>query len=380
MSGVFFGSLGKQVPMVAVIMAGGSGTRFWPLSRTRRPKQFLPLAGSGRSLIQATADRLADLVGSEGVMVVTAGEQRELVQEQLPGVSVLVEPMAKNTAACIGFAAIKILSSVGDVPMICLPADHLIHGVPEILEVYRRALTCARASDSLVTIGIKPTHPETGYGYIQRGTVAKGQDDAFLVERFVEKPNLRTAEEYMVDGGYFWNSGMFIWRPSIILAAMKEFVPELHAALMEIEGCFGAADEADAVKRIYSQIKPVSIDVGVMEKAENVLMLAGDSFRWSDVGSWAAWVESLEAGVHRIDRDRDAANVVEADALMIDSERCAVVGCEQLEMRRFIAGVGLKDIVIVETEDAVLVCHRDRAQEVKRVVDAIRESNRLNLL
>ncbi len=373
MSGVFFGALGKQVPMVAVIMAGGSGTRFWPLSRTRRPKQFLPLAGSGRSLIQATADRLADLVGSEGVMVVTAGEQRELVQEQLPGVSVLVEPMAKNTAACIGFAAIKILSSIGDVPMICLPADHLIHGVPEILEVYRRALDCARASDSLVTIGIKPTHPETGYGYIQRG--APSGDGIFGVERFVEKPNARTAEEYMVDGGYFWNSGMFIWRPSIILAAMKRFVPELHAALLEIQGCFGTKDEAEGVKRIYSQIKPVSIDVGVMEKAENVLMLAGDSFRWSDVGSWAAWVESLEAGVHR-----DAANVVEADALMIDSERCAVVGCEQHEMRRFIAGVGLKDIVIVETEDAVLVCHRDRAQEVKRVVDAIRESNRQNLL
>ena len=377
MSGVFFGALGRDVPMVAVIMAGGSGTRFWPLSRTKRPKQFLPLAGSGRSLIQATADRLEDLVGPEGVMVVTAGDQLELVQEQLPGVSVLVEPMAKNTAACIGFAAIKILSSIGDVPMICLPADHLIHGVPQILEVYRRALACAGESASLVTIGIKPTHPETGYGYIHRGAAVPTEigSDVYRVQRFVEKPDARTAEEYLVDGGYFWNSGMFIWRPTVILAALERFVPELHQALIEIMGHFDAIDEAAAVRQIYSQIKPVSIDVGVMERAENVLMLAGDSFRWSDVGSWAAWVESLEAGVHR-----DTANVVEADALLIDSERCAVVGCEQLEMRRFIAGVGLRDIVIVETEDAVLVCHRDRAQEVKRVVDAIRESNRPGLL
>ncbi len=382
MSQIFIGSLPKAAPRVAVIMAGGSGTRFWPLSRTNRPKQFLPLAGGAQdthalnsqpmSLLQATSARMAPLCSEQAVLVVTAGHQSPLVCEQLPEAAVLCEPSARNTAACIGYAAAKVLAEVGDVPMMCLPADHIVHGQDEITAVYRDACELAAADDVLVTIGIRPTAPETGYGYIKRSdsvTPLKSGSAAYKVECFVEKPDRATAEQYLVSGEYFWNSGMFVWRPSVILAALEEFLPEQHAILERIAACFGTDDEYSKIAELYSTIEKVSIDVGVMEQAQNVLMLPGETFSWSDVGSWSAWSES------KMEAADASGNIVEGDAILIGSKNTTVVSEERL-----IAAVGVEDLIVVDTPDAVLVCHRERSQEVKDVVEALRKNGRNDLL
>lgn len=374
MSQLVYGDLGRGLSSVAVIMAGGSGTRFWPLSRRCRPKQFLPLAGGERSLIQATADRLEPLVGPKGILVVTAESQKDLVLEQLPGACVLAEPCPRNTAPCVGFAAKKVLESVGDVPMLCLPSDHVISGVEEMLEVFRKGISLARNADVLVTIGILPTRPETGYGYIRRGRPLEHLEDsfagAFTVKQFVEKPNLDTAQRYLGSGEFFWNSGMFIWRPSVILEAINTHLPDMAAELDEIGRSLGMPEEYEKGVTHYERISPVSIDYGVLERAEEVAMLVGDTFEWSDVGSWSSWADTVAQW--EADEER---NVTEGETILLDVEGCAIVGGKKL-----IAGVGLKDLIVVDTEDALLVCHRDRSQDVKKLVEILKEDDKSELL
>ena len=303
-------------------------------------------------------------------MVVTAADQAALVQEQLPDAAVLVEPCPRNTAACLGYAATYLLKTIGDIPMLCLPADHLIQGLERITRIYTEGLELARTRPVLVTIGIKPTAPETGYGYIHRGNrLDDSPAEVYAVQQFVEKPDRLTAERYMQSGAYYWNSGMFIWRPSTILAAIRTFLPQLANTLDLIGTALGTNEEEEKLSSLYSEIKPVSIDVGIMERAENVLMLPGDLFTWSDVGSWSSWAESAAAHAD------SSGNVVRGDAVTIQSKNCAVVGAE-----KFIALVGLENIVVVDTKDALLVCHKDKAQEVKAVVDALAEKKRGELL
>lgn len=358
---------------VAVIMAGGSGTRFWPYSRASFPKQYLPLAHDGRTLIRATVDRILSLTGDSGVVVVTAGSQQPLVAAQVPEASVLVEPTARNTAACLALAAVKVLCEVGDAPMICLPADHLIEGEDEIRDVYSRAVKLAGSQDVIVTIGVKPTYPETGYGYIEAGA---RKDGAAQVTRFIEKPTREVAGRYVAEGRYYWNSGMFVMKPSVLLAAIRSFVPEIALGMDKIAAAWGTAECSSFLAHVYSTLPSVSVDVGVMERARNVVMIPGESFGWSDVGSWSSWldvVSSLGGG--------DQSNVgVHADALFVDCERVAVVGHHERQSKRLIAAVGVQDLVVVETEDAILICHRDRTQEVKRVVETLRSEGKDQLL
>ena len=389
MAQIFTGNLSApkaaagEIPAVAVIMAGGSGTRFWPMSRTDFPKQFLPLGADSSSLIQATSTRVEPLVGATGVMVVTAAHQSGLVLQQLPLASVLSEPQARNTAACIGFAAKKVLATVGDVPMLCLPADHVVLEQERILEVYRQAIKLAAENDVLATIGITPTSPETGYGYIKRSSELFNGGPGYKVDCFVEKPDLATAESYQRSGDYYWNSGMFVWRPTVVLKAIAEFLPELSAALDQIARCFGLPDEYEKVAELYAAIKPVSIDVGIMEKAANSIMLPGDSFVWSDVGSWSSWSDTM--------RERSAepnGNITSGDVLLLNSTGCTVVGQIQQQSaeagaskkRRIIAGIGLQDLVIVDTPDALLIVPRDKAQDVKEVVQLLSKQGRNDLL
>ncbi len=362
------GALSEDTKAVAVIMAGGSGTRFWPMSRTAKPKQFLPLGEGGKSLIQLTSDRLEPLCGQEGVMVVTAAHQAHLVREQLSSACILSEPSARNTAACVGFAAAVVEATVGDVPMLCLPADHLVQGTEQILSVYGRAIELATESDILVTIGIKPDKPETGYGYIRRGLPYQEakSGDAFQVRQFVEKPNLDTAKSYLSSGEYFWNSGMFIWRPSVILSALAEFLPETVEKIRRIVALRDNADAEAEIAEVYQSIESVSIDVGVMERAENVVMLPGDSFRWSDIGSWSSWAEN--------ERSDAQGNIERGDTILIDSSTTTVVGG-----KRLIATVGVSDLIIVDTDDALLICHREAAQDVKNVVDVLKAKKRDDL-
>ncbi|MBP9838721.1 MAG: mannose-1-phosphate guanylyltransferase [Proteobacteria bacterium] len=381
MNKLFSGSLSKNLKAVAVIMAGGSGTRFWPLSRKKMPKQFLNLAGTNRSLIQMTADRLEILVGGKGIGVVTAASQSPMVQEQLPEVSIISEPCQRNTAACIGYAAIMSQSLVGDLPMIFVPADHMVWEEEELLALYRDAIELAAKEEVLVTIGIAPTFPETGYGYIKKGGKVSwsGKYDLFKVDSFVEKPNLETAKHYLESGEYFWNSGMFVWRPSVLLAEIQRQMPALHQGLMQIKEIFENSqisedDKFEKVRVVYNSLESISIDYGVMEKAKNVRLFIGDKFRWSDVGSWSSWMDvELQTG-----EKKD--NYINADAVFIDSVDCAVLSNKYITSKKFIAGVGVKDLIIVETEDAILICHRDRAQDVKKVVDHLKNEGREELL
>jgi len=378
MDKLFSGKLNKHSPAVAVIMAGGSGTRFWPLSRTNRPKQFLPLAGSDRSLIQATSDRIVPFVSEAGVLVVTASHQAELVRNQLPAAAVLSEPVAKNTAPCIGYAAIRVLHDVGDVPMLCMPADHLIKEEAELRKVLQAAAELAAKEDVIVTVGIKPTHPETGYGYIRRGAKKDGAANAgpvFSVESFVEKPDRPTAEKYLASGEYFWNGGMFVWRPSVALKEIRRHLPKLSAGLDEIAAIWKSGDGAggDArIAEIYASFESISIDFGIMERAENVLVISGEKFQWSDVGSWASWADEQ---AEKLDAD---GNFTRGDVVMVDSRGCYVLG--NGSRKKLIAGVGLKDLIIVETDDAILICSREHSQDVKQIVDGLKAKNRKELL
>lgn len=373
MKQVVIGELGKDLSAVAVIMAGGVGTRFWPMSRKMRPKQYLPLAEEQKSLIQATSERMLPLVGKQGVLVVTAGSQAELVREQLPDASVLIEPMGKNTAACIGFAAVHVLNTVGDVPIICLPSDHRVSNVESLLGIYQRAIKIAAAEDVLVTIGIKPTSPETAYGYIKRDVAYVGKtatEGVFRVEQFVEKPNRVTAEEYVASGKYFWNSGMFIWRPTVILSALKKYLPELSAHLETIDTLLKNSGSYEEVAAAYGAIEAISIDNGVLEKTDNVLMMSGDSFQWSDIGSWNAWAEIAREG-----RTDDEGNFAQGDALFVGARNCAVVAG-----KRLVAAVGVEGLIIVDTDDSLLICDADKSQDVKKLVDLLKESEYKNLL
>lgn len=364
-----YGKLTSGSQAVVVIMAGGSGTRFWPMSRSDLPKQFLPLAGEGQSLIQASAQRLAELPK----LVVTAANQFDLVREQLPQAAILAEPIPRNTATCLGYAAVKVLQDVGDVVMVCLPSDHIIKGEAQIRAAYEKAIAVAAQHNVLVTIGISPRSPETGYGYIESGAI-DSQTGIHCVNRFVEKPNRTTAEAYLASGKFFWNSGMFIWRPSVLLAAIKQHLPALSLELDAIAQILETGADAQQLKEVFERIVPESIDVGVMERAQNVQMLKSQGFAWSDIGSWASWAEQIEqeADTQQIDA---AGNIIFADALLEGCKNVAIVG-----KKRLIAAVGLENIVIVDTEDALLVCERGASQEVKKIVDELKRQGRTQLL
>jgi len=336
------GKLSKGAEFVTVIMAGGSGTRFWPLSRSVNPKQFLKLSPDGTSLIQATANRLSSLTNSE-LLVVTAKSQASLVREHLPSAQILSEPMPKNTAACIAFAAAKILVEIGDVPMICLPADHLISGTDELLRTFTRAIELTRSSDLLATIGIPPSYPETGYGYIRKGSVIADTEHSYTVHSFVEKPSLEVAMQYLASGDYFWNSGMFIWRAGVIWQAFKELMPNLAPHLDTlIELAKNGFQEAETTE-LFIQLESTSIDYGVMERAKNVVMLAGVGFRWSDVGSWSSWKDTLDD--IRPNHDK---NVTFGNVELINCKDTLIYGD-----KKFIAGIGLEGVIVVETPDAI---------------------------
>lgn len=366
MNKVFFGELPKNLKSVAVIMAGGSGTRFWPLSRSDRPKQFLALGEGRESLIKATARRLEPLTSNKGILVVTAANQREMVQAELPDATVIAEPCAKNTAPCVAIAAKYILDNVGDIPMLCLPADHLIKGEKQLLSLFEEAIGIVKKSKSLVTIGISPTKPETGYGYIRKQVEEPISGNAFRVKEFKEKPSLETAKAYLKSGEYYWNSGMFVWLPSTILEEFSKYLPDVSAKLSAHS--FADVSVSAEVEKIYPMLNAVSIDVGILERSNKVVMIAEQGIGWSDVGSWSAWLEEAQLRTGE-------QTVVLGDVTTVNCKNVGIIGDQ-----RFIAAIGLEDVVIVDTKDALLVCHKDKAQEVKEVVEQLKRSKRDVLL
>lgn len=350
----------------AVIMAGGRGERFWPKSRNSRPKQFLSLTKDGETMIQKTVKRLLPIVDMEDIYIVTNAAYRELVADQLPNIpesNILAEPTARNTAPCIAFAAAVISQKYDDAIMLVLPSDHLIGYEDIYINTLKKAISVAEQDDNLVTIGITPTYPETGYGYINFGSE---KNNAYEVERFVEKPDLATAKQYLASGKYLWNSGMFVWKTSSIMKNMKKFMPDIYDGAVRIGKSFGTVGFTDTLVKEFMAFRSESVDFGIMEKASDIYTIPG-SFGWDDVGSWLA--------VERINETDDSKNYIEGDVISVGSERTTICGG-----KRLIAAIGVEDLVIVDTDDAVLICSKNNTQDVKKVIAQLREQGRDNLV
>lgn len=362
--------MSNQTDARVMILAGGQGSRFWPLSRTALPKQFLSLGDSGESLIQATVRRVLPLVGAENIRVVANKNLEPLIHKHVPNAKVICEPMAKNTAACIGLAAVHALAEKpGEDPvLIVLPADHAIKDDGRLRGALQEAVERARDAEALVTIGIPPTRPHTGYGYIKKGKPIGGR--SFAVERFFEKPSLERAQKYLEAGGYCWNSGMFTWRASVILESFRKYLPQMAEGLDEIRGLLeksGFEAIQPRVQDIFSGFESISIDFGVLEHAKNCLVIDAEEFGWNDVGSWDQWAESFE-------RDADG-NLVKGEAVVIDSSGCVIRSAD-----RVVAAVGLKDVIVIDSGDALLVVSQEHVQEVRKVVEELKKRGRTDLV
>ncbi len=352
----------------ALIMAGGRGERFWPKSRKVSPKQFLSLTDDRRTMIQLTVDRILPLIEIEDIYIVTNREYKGLVREQLPNLpeeNILCEPVGRNTAPCIGLGAAYMAKKYGDAVMIVLPSDHLIKYNSIFCDTLKDACTVAEQGENLVTLGITPDSPETGYGYI-KFLPERMLGRAFEVERFVEKPDLETAKEYLATEQYLWNSGMFIWKASTILKNLREYLPEIHQGLLKIQAVMGTAEEEQVLEREFRDFRSVSIDYGVMEKAGHIYILSG-SFGWDDVGSWLA--------VRRLKTSNEFGNVLTGNVVTVDTRNTIIQGENKL-----IAAVGLENMVVVDTDDALLICEDSHAGDIRKVLESLKMCSRTEYL
>ncbi len=354
----------------AVIMAGGSGTRFWPYSRRDKPKQLLNIA-DGRTMIRATVERIAGKIPFDRIMVVSAEQHSEEIRRQVPELGkamVVPEPLGLNTAPCIALAAYKLLKTDSDPTMIVLPADHLIAKEEPFLDAVMAGVHACSRGDYLVTFGIVPDRAETGYGYLKLGssTFREGSSTVYRVDTFVEKPDLHTAERYLATGNYLWNSGMFVWNARAIVRAFEKHLPDISNALAPIVPMLNSKDEFPALEKVYASLQAVSIDHGIMEKADNVLCIPVD-IGWNDVGSWASL-----AGVRPRDRH---GNVTVGWVVALDSRNCIVWSPDKLT-----ALIGLEDLIVVETPDALLVCAKERSQDLGKLLDLLQENGCEDLL
>jgi len=353
--------------MYGIIMAGGVGKRFWPMSRNRRPKQFLKLFGE-RSMIQMTYDRLQPVIPPENILVITNKKQVKLTAghlAELPGHNIIAEPVGKDTAPCIGLGAILAMHNDPESVMVVLPSDHLITDVREFQRIIKMGADLAADNDYLITIGIEPTRPETGYGYIQIDSNSKApplsekfqNKDIFRVKTFAEKPNLETAKRLIESGDFMWNSGIFIWKAQAILREIEELLPELFETLMEIKAHIGKKSFDRALLRAYRPVMSISIDYGVMEKARNVFLIKG-TFGWSDVGNWEEFYKQSTKDKY--------GNVIIGTAEVTNSHNNLIISDEKL-----VAATGLNNMTVVNTSNAVLVCPRNNSQQVKEIVDSL---------
>lgn len=357
----------------AVIMAGGIGARFWPRSREKAPKQLLEIIGKG-TMIQATVQRISDLITPENILVVTNKVFQEAVAKQLPQLSsenFIIEPLGRNTAPCIGLAALHIRRHDPEAVMVVLPADHIMQNEEGFRSLVRLAIWVAYESGSLITVGIHPTRPETGYGYIQvvdenDGTNPYFDRGVYKVKTFAEKPNRPTAERFLQSGDFLWNSGMFIWRVDAILKEIEQMLPELWIELKKIDNVIGTEQYTSVLETSYRIIRGISIDYGVMERANNVYVIKGE-FGWSDVGSWDE--------VFRLSEKDEDGNSVIGKTCLHDTKNSFIYAGD-----KFVATVGIDDLIVIATDDAVLVCKKGRSQDVKEIVDYLRRKQLNELL
>ena len=353
-----------------VIMAGGGGTRFWPLSRKATPKQLLNLTGK-ELMVNEAVDRLSFVADKSDIFIVTNVTQvpsmLEATKERLKSDHILSEPSARNTAACIGYAAMEIVRKYGDGVMIITPADHYIKDEAGFVRILNSAVRCADETGKLVTIGINPTFPSSGFGYIRYDKNESG--DAKAVIEFKEKPDEATAKEYVASGEYAWNSGMFAWKASVILDKFKEYIPDIYADLDKIGNAMNTSDEKKVIDEVYPNIRKISVDYAVMEPAAatgDVLVIPGE-MGWNDVGSF----DMME-----VLRDKDVnGNIIEGDVVAVDCKDSIILSSEKT-----VTCVDVENLVVVETKDAIMVCPKDKAQSVKKIVEKLQATGRDELL
>lgn len=345
-------------------MAGGIGSRFWPMSRTALPKQFLDILGTGKTLIQHTFERYSKLVAAENIYIITSKEYVAAVKQQLkplPEQNILAEPSRKSTAPCIAYIAFKLLQKDPQALMIAAPADNHILDTDAFLQTANKAFDFVDSINALVTIGIKPTSPNTGYGYIQHEVpeVAPGVHE---VKTFTEKPNLELAETFMASGDFLWNAGIFTWKVENILAAFEKFLPEIYEIFWAEKDKFNTDQEANALETIYPQCTNISIDFGIMEKADNVYVIPA-SFSWSDLGTWNSAWDNTEKDFFK--------NAVSGNnVVIIDAKNCMI----RVPNNKLVMLQGLDDYIVVDTKDVLLICKRDKEQEIKEYVAEIKRN------
>lgn len=349
----------------AVIMAGGVGARFWPRSREKSPKQLLEIFGNS-TMIYNTVKRLDNIIDRQNILIVTNKIQKPYIAKQLPSIpgdNIIVEPFGRNTAPCIGLAALFLKRIDPDAIMVVLPADHIIQNEEEFHKVLRLAIWVAYESGKLITIGIHPTRPETGYGYIQFEDTDNRKNPYFSrgvysVKTFAEKPNEETAKRFLRSGDFVWNSGMFIWKVDTIINEIKKSLPEMYGELMKIDAAIGTEKYDQTLELAYKLIRRISIDYGVMEKAQDVFVLKGN-FGWSDVGSWDE--------VYRLSGKDENGNSVTGKVFLQNTKNALIYSQNKL-----VASIGMEDVIIIDTDDALLVCKLGDSQDVKEVVDYLK--------
>lgn len=345
-------------------MAGGIGSRFWPMSRTNFPKQFLDILNQGRTLIQSTYDRFTKFIPAENIYVVTNELYRDIVIKQLPGLAeenILCEPSRKNTAPCIAYISHKLHGLNPNANLICAPADHMISDDEGFKKVCIDALQFTAHIKALITLGVKPTFPNTGYGYIQYDQHAVS-DNVYKVKTFTEKPDQQLAKAFMVSGDFLWNSGIFVWQVKNIIKAFEKHLPEMNEVFEAEKASFNTKKEKAAIERIYPQCVNISIDYGVMEKADNVYIIPA-SFGWSDLGTWASAYESIE-------KDYFGNAVTGKNVMVIDATNNVVYSDD----KKLLVLQGLDDFVVVDTRDVLLICKKEKEQEIKDYVSEIKRN------
>ena len=346
------------------ILAGGIGSRFWPKSRTPFPKQFLDILNTGKTLIQSTFDRYAAFIPKENIYIITSTEYTDIVQQQLPNINpenILAEPSRKNTAPCIAYISFKLLQKDPEASLIVAPSDHLVLDNPSFERVALQALDFAAHMKAFVTLGIKPTYPNTGYGYIQHETLAVA-DNIFKVKTFTEKPNLELAKAFIASGDFLWNAGIFIWKAKQVVQAFEQHQPEMYELFASELNHINTPGEKAALERIYPLCTNISIDYAIMERADNVYVIPS-SFGWSDLGTWNSAYDNLE-------EDYLGNAVAGENVMIIDATKCMV----SVPNEKLLVLQGLDDCIIVDTKDVLLICKKDKEQQIKDYVAEVKRN------
>ena len=346
------------------IMAGGIGSRFWPKSRTDFPKQFLDILNTGKTLIQQTVERYRQLVPIENIFIVTSQKYTKIVRDQLPDIpleNILSEPSRKNTAPCIAYIAFKLFQKDPKALMIAAPSDNLIFESDQFLHTANKALDFVNHVNALVTIGITPANPNTGYGYIQHETM-QAAPEIYKVKSFTEKPDLELAKTFIQSGDFLWNAGIFTWKVKNILIAFEKYLPEMYELFAAEKDKFNTPEEVEALEQIYPQCTQISIDFGIMEKADNVYVIPA-SFGWGDLGTWNSAWEHME-------KDYLENAVFGKNVMVIDATRCMV----HAQDKKLVLLQGLDDFIVVDTQDVLLICKKEKEQEIKEYVSEIRRN------